>query len=104
MTLATKAIAIMIAAGVAIGTIGGLAGGSAWLYAGMVMVAIGVCGLYALGILKNPIGVVKAEMQVEAEFSGYPPDASVKPEQQQTTRAPQEDRPPVPSRSRPDAT
>jgi hypothetical protein len=33
-----------------------------------------------LGIVKNPKGVVKAEMDVEEQFSGYPP-RRVEPEQ-----------------------
>lgn len=93
----TKAIAIVIALGLAIGIIGGIVGGERWSYAGGLVAVVGVCALYAFGILKNPLGVVKAEAQVEAEFSGYPPNAGVKPEQQQATRTTQEERPPVPS-------
>ena len=90
-----KVIAVVIAVGLAIGTIGGIIAGNDWLYTGTVIVVVGVCALYAFGILRNPIGVARAEMQVEAEFSGYPPNASVKPEQQQATRTEQEERQPV---------
>ena len=96
----TKAIATVIAAGIAIGTIRGLAGSDLWLYVGMSVMVAGICALYAFGLVKNPLGVIKAEMDVEAQFSGYP-EHGVKPEQQQTIRTHQEGNPPVPSNSTP---
>lgn len=96
----TKAIATVIAAGIVVGTIGGLAGSDLWLYVGMSVMVAGTCALYAFGLVKNPLGVVKAEMDVEAQFSGYP-QYGVKPEQEQTIRTHQEGKPPVPSNSTP---
>ena len=49
--------------------------------------------LYAFGIAKNPKGVVRAEMDVEEQFSGYPP-RRVEPEQHETMQARQEGEPP----------
>ena len=79
--------------GIVIATVGGLAGSEEWLYAGTVLLVAGLCALYAFGIVKNPKGVVKAEMDVEEQFSGYPP-RRVEPERHETGRVRQEEEPP----------
>jgi hypothetical protein len=94
----TRAIAIVIAVGAVIGTVGGLIAGENWISIGGLVLVLGVGALYAIGILRNPLGVARAEADVEAAFSGYPVH-SVKPEQQQSTRIQQESRPPLPSNS-----
>ena len=94
----TRAIVIVIAVGAVIGTIGGLIAGEKWISIGGIVLVLGVGALYAIGIWRNPLGVARAEADVEAAFSGYP-QHSVKPEQQESTRVQQESRPPLPSNS-----
>ena len=89
-----RVIATVIALGALIGAIGGLVAGERWLSIGGLIVVVAVGALYAIGIWRNPLGVARAEADVEATFSGYP-IYPVKPEQQVGARTQQESRAPA---------
>jgi hypothetical protein len=73
----TKAIATVMAVGLVMGIVGGVIQGEPWLGLGGVLLVGGVIALYVLGIWKNPLGVAKAEMEVEEMSLGYPPKSAV---------------------------
>jgi hypothetical protein len=90
-----KTIVAIVAVGLVIGTVGGLLASDDAVQIGLAIVVCGAGALYLFGILKNPLGVVKAEMDVESEFSGYPPNPSVKPVKEGAIKPSQAQRPPA---------
>ena len=64
---------IAIVVGVVIGAIGGLLVGAFWIGVGVAVVTMGVTVPCGLAIWKNPVDALKAQAEVEAMASGYPP-------------------------------
>lgn len=76
-----KFITTLLAVGVIVGVVGGIAHADRWFYLGELIVLVGVVVLYALAIWKNPYEIARrrrwrAEADAEARFPEYPQQKS----------------------------
>ena len=70
-----------ILTGLVVGIVGGLFEGAPWLGVGAAIGVLGVGALWLLAVRKDPIGLLKAEAEVESMASGYPTHANEMPQQ-----------------------
>ena len=69
-----RPVAILtIVTGTIVGVVGAFVAGELWLGVGAVVATAGMAALWCIAIWKNPAEVFKAEAEVEAMASGYPP-------------------------------
>jgi hypothetical protein len=98
-----RAIAIAIAVGSILGGVGGMVAGGDWLWVGGCVLVLAVFALYAVAIWKNPSGLIRAEADVEAMSSGYPPGNDPRPVPEQIVRRQPKAKVVVPSNNTPHA-
>jgi len=82
-----RAAIAAIVTGLVVGIIGGLVAGQFWLGVGVAIVTGGLVALWGFAVWKNPSEVLKAEADVEAMASGYPPRVDERMPQSQIASA-----------------
>jgi hypothetical protein len=71
----SRATILLIAAGVAVGVVGGIVEGDTWFHGGELVAVTGLAALYGYAIWKNPAEVLKADADVTSQAEGLPPQA-----------------------------